>query len=147
VLSPDQRPASHAEDLGQEQSKGGDGQNSAGHLIPDASSDQHIVVVTKCNVDLGSAFDLGDKSSKDATPMANVQTTNVAISQEELDQLEKNNPLEAFDFLIKSDVLFSRSTGKSPDVSANDPSETSKENLLAEFRNKVFGINLFEAIE
>jgi len=31
--------------------------------------------------------------------MVKIQTTNVAMSQEELDQLEKDNPLEAFDFL------------------------------------------------
>jgi len=85
VLSPDQRPTFHVEDLGQDQSKGGDGQNNVGHLIPDASCDQHIAVVTKCNIDLGTTFDLVDKSSKESTPMANVQTTNVAISQEELD--------------------------------------------------------------
>ena len=131
--------------MGQDQSKGGDGQSSAGHSIPDASSNQQILAVTKHNIDLGSAFDLGN-SSKDATLVVNVQS-NVAISQEELDQLEKDNPLEAFDFLMKSDVLFSKSTGKSLDVSANDPSETSKDNLLAEFRNKVLGVNLFEAIE
>ena len=147
VLPPDQHPTSHAEDLEKDQSKKGDGQISAGNLIPDASSDQHIVIVTKHNVVPCSTFDLGDTSSKDDVPMANVQPTNMAITQEELDQLEKDNPLEAFDFPIKSDVLFSRSTGKSPDVSASGPSETSKDNLLAEFRNKVSGVNLFEAIE
>jgi hypothetical protein len=79
--------------------------------------------------------------------MTTIQPANVAMSQEELDRLEKNNPLEAFDFLVKSDVLFSMSTGKSSDTSTDDPSETSKENLLAEFRSKVLGTNLFEAIE
>lgn len=79
--------------------------------------------------------------------MVNIQPTNVAMSQEELDQLEKNNPLEAFDFLVKSNVLFSKSTRKSSDISTDDPSETSKENLLTEFRSKVLGLNLFEAIE
>jgi len=84
---------------------------------------------------------------KDATPMVKIHTTNVAMSQEELNKLEKDNPLEAFDFLVKSDVLFSKSTGKSSDISTDDPSETSKENLLAEFRSKVLGTYLFEAIE
>lgn len=79
--------------------------------------------------------------------MVNIQPTNVAMSQEELDQLEKNNPLEAFDFLVKSNVLFSKSTRKSSDISTDDPSETSKENLLTEFRSKVLGLNLFEVIE
>ena len=102
-------------------------------------------LVTQCNVDLGNAFDL-DSSSEDAMLVVNVQS-NVAISQEELDQLEKDNPLEAFDFLMKRDVLFSRSTGKSPDISANDPIDSSRDSLLAVFRNKVLGVNLFEADE
>jgi len=46
------------------------------------------------------------------------------LSQKELAQLEKDNPFEAFDFLVKSDVLFSKSTGKSSDISTDDPSET-----------------------
>ena len=124
VLSSKQRPDSHAEDLRQ---------------------DQQIVAVTQCNVDIGSAFDLGN-SSNDVTPVVDVQS-NVAISQEELDQLEKDNPLEAFDLLMKSDALFSKSTGKSPDVSTNDPLESSRDSLLAEFRCKVLGVNLFETIE
>jgi len=45
------------------------------------------------------------------------------------------------------DVLLSRSTGKSSHVSADDVSETSKENLLAELRSKVLEANLFDAIE
>jgi len=32
-------------------------------------------------------------------------------------------------------------------TSTDDPSETSKENLLAEFRSKVFEVDLFQAIE
>ena len=36
---------------------------------------------------------------------------------------------------------------KSSDISTDDPSETSKENLLAEFRSKVLGTNLFGALE
>jgi hypothetical protein len=79
--------------------------------------------------------------------MVNVQPTTMAMSQEDLNQLEKRNPLEAFNLLVKSDVLFSNSTGKSSNTSTDDTSETSKENLLAEFRSKVLGINLFEAIE
>jgi len=65
----------------------------------------------------------------------NVQPAKI-ISQEYFAQLEKANPLDAFDFLAQ-DVLFSKSTRKSSNVSADDSSETSKENLLAEFRSKV----------
>jgi len=68
------------------------------------------------------------------------------ISQEELDQLEKANPLDAFDVLAQ-DVLLSRSTGKSPHVSTEDVSDISKENLLAKLRSNVLEVNLFEAIE
>ena len=57
----------------------------------DAHTDQHIVV-GKYNVSLGNTSNPGDNSSKDATPMVKIQTTNVALSQEELDQLEKDNP-------------------------------------------------------
>jgi len=78
-------------------------------------------------------------------PTTNAQPTKI-ISQEDFDQLKKANPLDAFEFLAQ-DVLFSRSTGKSSNVSTDDPSKTSKENLLAEFRSKVLGANLFEAIE
>jgi len=48
---------------------------------------------------------------------------------------------------MKSDVLFSKSTGKSSDISTDDPSGTLKESLLAEFQSKVLGIDLFETIE
>ena len=49
--------------------------------------------------------------------------------------------------MVKSDVLFSKSTGKSSDISTDDPSETSKDNLLVELRSKVLGTNLFEVKE
>jgi hypothetical protein len=94
-----------------------------------------------------NASDQGDNSSKKVTSMARLHLIDTIISQEELDRLENFNPLDAFDFLMKNDVLFSKSGGKSSNVSTDDPSETSKENLLAEFRNKVLKINLLEAIE
>jgi len=72
-----------------------------------------------------------EKLSTEVMPTTNVQSTKI-ISQEDFNQLEKVNPLDAFDFLAQN-VLFSRSTGKSSNVSTDDPSETSKENLLAEF--------------
>jgi hypothetical protein len=49
--------------------------------------------------------------------------------------------------MMKNNALFSKSNGKSLNVSTDAPSETSKENLLAEFRDKVLKVNLLEAIE
>ncbi|KEH26148.1 Ulp1 protease family, carboxy-terminal domain protein [Medicago truncatula] len=63
-----------------------------------------------------------------------------------LSQLEESNPLDAFD-LLASDILMSRSTGKSSNVSTGDLSQTSTENLFAEFRSKVLRVDLFEIIE
>jgi hypothetical protein len=79
--------------------------------------------------------------------MANLDLVDATISQEELDRLEQENPLDAFAFLMKNDVLLSKSSGKSSNVSTDAPSKTSKENLLAEFRDKVLKVNLLEAIE
>jgi len=87
----------------------------------------------------------GEKPLVEVALAKNVHPAKV-ISQEDLYQLEKANPLDAFDFLAQ-DVLLSRSTGKSSHVSADDASETSKENLLAELRSKVLEANLFDAIE
>lgn len=72
--------------------------------------------------------------------MANLDLADVIISQEELDRLEQEDPLNAFAFVMKNDVLFSKSSGKSSNVSTDAPSETSKENLLAEFRDKVLKV-------
>ena len=94
---------------------------------------------------MNQAITPGEKLSTEVMPTMNVQPAKI-ISQEDLDQLEKANPLDAFDFLVQ-DVLFSMSTRKSSNVSVDDPSENSKENLLVEFRSKVLGANLFEAIE
>ena len=58
-------------------------------------------MVRKYNISLENTSNLGDNSSKDATPMVMIQTDNVALIQEELAQLEKDNPLEAIDFLVK----------------------------------------------
>jgi len=113
VPSSKQRPTFHAEDLGQ---------------------DQQTVVVTQCNVDVGNAFDMGNSSNVDM-PVVDVQS-HVAISQEELDHLERDNPLEAFDFLMKCDALFSKSNEKSPNVSVNDPSESSRDSLWQNFEAK-----------
>jgi len=79
------------------------------------------------------------------SPAKNFQSAKI-VSQQDLDQLEKANPLDAFDFLAQ-DVLLPRSTGKSSHVSTDDVSDISKENLLAELQSKVLEANLFVAIE
>ena len=76
-----------------------------------------------------------------------MQPPNTAISPEELEQLEKDNPRDAFDLLVKRDTLLSKSIGKSSDTSTGCLSETSTENLLAEFRSKVLEVDMFQAIE
>ena len=132
MTSPNQHPKSYVEGSENDQSKGNDDLIDAGDSSLDAHTDQQLVV-RKYNISLGNTSNLDDNSSKDATPMVKIQIDNVALSQEELAQLEKDNPLEAFDFLVKSDVLFYKSTEKSSEISTDDPSETLKDNLLAEF--------------
>jgi len=99
------------------------------------------------NVDLRNASKRNENSTKDATPMARIPTTSMAMSQEEFDQLEKANPLAAFGLMLKNGVLFSKSIGGSSNTSTDDPLQTSTENLLAEFRSKVLKVDLFQAIE
>lgn len=112
----------------------------------DGRTDQYILASRENNAGLVQPTTHGEKPSTDVTPTTNVQPNNTIISQEDLDQLEKVNPLDAFDFLAQ-DVLFSKSTRKSSNISADYLSETSKENLLADFRSEVLGANLFEAVE
>jgi len=119
---------------------------SVGDRDLDDRAYQYIIASREYHVGLDQPTTPGEKLSTEVMPTTNVQPAKI-ISQEDFDQLEKVNPLDAFDFLAQ-DVLFSRSTGKSSNVSTDDPLETSKENLLAEFRSKkVLGANLFEAIE
>jgi len=68
------------------------------------------------------------------------------MSQEELEQFEKDNPFYAFELLLWSDILLSKSIGKSSDTSTGGLSQTSKKSLLAEFCNKVLDVDLFQAI-
>lgn len=68
------------------------------------------------------------------------------VSQEEFDQLEKANPLDAFD-LLANEVLSSKNTGQSSSVFVEDPSQSSISHLFAEFQCKVLRADLFEAIE
>jgi len=49
--------------------------------------------------------------------------------------------------MIRSGALFSETTKGSSNNSIDDPSETSKENLLVELRTKVLEVDLFQAIE
>jgi len=88
-----------------------------------------------------------DNSSKTATPEAIAQTTIMTISLEELERLEKINPIEEFNLMIKSGVIFSKTTEGSLNNSIDDPLETSKENLLVELQTKVLEVDLFQAIE
>lgn len=109
-------------------------------LDPDGPTNQFVMASRTTNV--------GSNQPTDHPEMASLEPIigNKVISKEDFNLLEKTNPLDAFDFLAE-DVLLSRSTGKSSNVSGEDPSETSKVNLLAEFRSKVLETNLFEAVE
>ena len=129
VTSPNLLPAAPGEDMVRE--------ISVGDSDLDDRADQYILASREDNAGLDQPTTPGEKLLTEAMPTTNVQPTKI-ISQEDFDQLEKVNPLDAFEF-IAQDVLFSRSTGKSSNVS--------KENLLAEFRSKILGANLFEAIE
>jgi len=111
----------------------------------DVVADQYILASREENTDLAQLNVPGEKSLAEISPAKIVQSVKT-ISQENLDQLEKANPLDAFDVLAQ-DVLLSRSTGKSPHVSTEDMSDISKENLLAELPSKILEVNLFEAIE
>jgi len=86
-------------------------------------------------------------SSKNVPPTSNILASSAAMSQEELEQFEKDNPFDAFELLLRSDTLLPKSIGKSSDTSTGGLSQTSKESLLVEFRNKVLDIDLFQAIE
>jgi len=92
--------------------------------------DQYILASREENTDLAQLNVPGEKSLAEASPAKSVQSVKT-LSQEELDQLEKANPLDAFDVLAQ-DFLLSRSTGKLSNVSTEDVSDISKENLLAE---------------
>jgi len=111
----------------------------------DDVADQYILALREETTGLVQTNAPGEKPLAEIAPAKNVQPAKI-ISQEDLDQLEKANPLDAFDFLAQ-DVLLSRSTGKSSHVSTDDMSEISKENLLVELRSKVLEANLFDSIE
>jgi len=147
VTSPNQHPEPHAEGLEEERSREGDDRNIAEDLSLDDQVDQYIMVASEHNVDSGNKSNTALPSSKDATPAANTQAPNVTMSQEELEQLERDNPFDAFDLLVQSDTLLSKSIGKSSDTSTGGLSHSWKENLLSEFLSKVLDIDLFQAIE
>ena len=109
--------------------------------------DQYIMVPNEQHFESGNQFNPALPSSKDVPPAANIVASNTAMSQEELEQFEKDNPFDAFEFLVRSDTLLSKNIGKSSDTSTGGLSQTSKESLLAEFRDKVLDIDLFQAIE
>jgi len=120
-------------------------ETSVGDSDLDDRTNQYILASREDNASLDQPNTPGEKLPTEVMPTTNAQPVKI-ISQEDFDQLEKANHLDAFDFLTQ-DVLFSKSIGKSSNVSDDDPSETSKENLLAEFRSKVLETNLFEDIE
>ena len=105
------------------------------------------MVASEHNVDSSNKSDPALPSSKDATPASNTQAPNAIMSLEELEQLERDNPFDAFDLLVQSDTLISKSIRKFSDTSTGGLSHSSKENLLSEFRSKVLDIDLFQAIE
>jgi len=137
TTSHNQLPSAPGEDVARE--------TSVGDSDLDDRANQYILASREDNASLDQTNTPGEKLPTEVMSTTNTQPAKI-ISQEDFDQLEKANPLDAFDFLVQ-DVLFSRSTGKSSNVSADDPSETLKENLLAEFWSKVLEANLFEAIE
>jgi len=123
TTSHNQLPSAPGEDVARE--------TSVGDSDLDDRANQYILASREDNASLDQTNTPGEKLPTEVMSTTNTQPAKI-ISQEDFDQLEKANPLDAFDFLVQ-DVLFSRSTGKSSNVSADDPSETLKENLLAEF--------------
>lgn len=106
----------------------------------------YAIVSKGANDVLDPPISQGVKIPEGDAPTRSVLLSQAAISQVELDQLEQTDPLDAFDFLAQG-VLLSRSTGQSSNVSASGPSSGSIDALLAEFRTKVLGANLFDAVE
>jgi len=137
TTSHNQLPSAPGEDVARE--------TSVGDSDLDDRVDQYILASREDNASLDQTNTPGEKLPTEVTPTTNAQPAKI-ISQEDFDQLEKANPVNAFDFLAQ-DVLFSRSTGKSSNVSIDDSSETLKKNLLAEFRSKILDAILFEVIE
>ena len=142
-----QQQDTHVEGLNDDQSKGVDNQTIAAGLNLRVHADQRIVATGELNASLGKVSRRHDNSSKTATPTTIGQTTSMTINPEELDGLEKINPIEAFDLIIRSGTLSSKTIEGSSNTSNNDSSETSKENLLVELRTKVLEVDLFQAIE
>ena len=133
VTSSNQHLKLHVEGSEEEQSKGDDDRIIVEDSSYDDEADQYIMVASERNVGSGNMSKPDLTSSKDPTPATNAQITNTVISPEELEKLKKDNPLHAFDLLVKSDTLLSKSIRKSSDTSTCGLSETSKENLVGEF--------------
>ena len=147
MTSPNQHPEPHAKDMEEERSREGDDRNLAEDSSLDDQVDQYIMVASKHNVDSGNKSDPVLPLPKDPTPAANTQAPNAIMSLEELEQLERDNPFDAFNLFVQNDTFQSKSIGKSSDTSTDGLSQTSKENLLSKFRSKVLDIDLFQAIE
>ena len=145
--SPNQHPGIHVDDLRNNPSRKDGDQIVVGDLSLEIRADQRNATIDDHNVGSDNAPTHDENSSKNATPTAKIQTTGMTLSQEEFDQLEKANPLAAFDLMLKNGVLFSKSIGGSSNTSTDDPSETLRDNFLAEFRSEVLEMDLFQAIE
>jgi len=131
TTSHNQLPSAPGKDVARE--------TSVGDSDLDDRADQYILASREDSASLDQTNTPGEKLPTEVMPTTNTQPAKI-ISQEDFDQFEKDNPLDAFDFLAQV-VLFSRSTGKSSNIFADDPSETSTENLLVEFRSKVLEAN------
>jgi len=125
----------------------GDDQDNVEDSSLDGQVDQYIMAPNEQNFESGNQSNPALPSSKDVPPTSNILASSAAMSQEELEQFEKDNPFDAFELLLQSDTLLSKRIGKSSDTSIGGLSQTSKESLLAEFQNKVVDIDLFQAIE
>jgi len=133
--------------LKEDGSREGDDQDHIEDSSLDDQVDQYIVSPNEQHLELGHQSKLVSPSSKDVPPTSSILASSAAMSQEELEQFEKDNPFDAFELLLRSDTLLSKIILKSSDTSTGGLSHSFKESLLAEFRNKVLDIDLFQAIE
>jgi len=89
--------------------------------------DQYIMTRKKQHLESGHQSKHVLPSSKDVPPASNILASSAAMSQEELEQFEKDNPFYAFELLLRSDTLLSKSIGKSSDTSTSGLSHSEGE--------------------
>jgi len=117
VTSPNQHPGTPAEELEEDRSREGDDQDNIEDSSLDDQVDQYIMAPNEQHFESGHQSNLVLPSSKDVPPSSNILASSAAMSQEELEQFEKDNPFDAFKLLLRSDTLLSKSIGKSSDTS------------------------------